>query len=276
MKLWVLLLTLAAVACAQEYRATLLGIVTDSSGAAIADARIEAINVETGVATAAVTGNEGSYLIPFLTPGKYSVRVEHPGFKSLQRGPIELRVNDRARLDLPLEVGQISDRVTVTAEAELLEVSSASRGQVVENRKITDLPLNSKNPFTLMNLASGVQYTGSMLYFRPFDNGAIADFSINGGRSGANEFQIDGVSDNANTGRSNLAYVPPVEATQEFKIQTNTYDSQYGRTGGGVISLHQARDQHLPWRGLRIYAAHQPGSRTSTPTTPADSRAPTG
>ena len=76
-----------------------------------------------------------------------------------------------------------------------------------------------------------------MLYTRPFDNGAIADFSINGGRDGINEYQIDGVSNNANTGRSNLAYAPPAEATQEFKIQTNIYDAQYGRTGGGVINV---------------------------------------
>jgi len=165
--------------------------------------------------------------------------------------------------------------VTVTAEAPLLETSTGNRGQVIENRKITDLPLNSKNPFTLMNLSAGVQYTGSLLYFRPFDNGAIADFSINGGRAGVNEFQIDGVPDNANTGRSNLAYVPPVEATQEFKIQTNTYDSQYGRTGGGVISVsikpgtnrfHGAVYEYLRRTGLEANqfannASNQPRAR---------------
>lgn len=236
MKLTILLLA-AVSGFAQEYRATLLGSVSDPTGAAVAGAAVTATHLETRVATATRTQNDGGYLIPFLPPGKYTLRVEQSGFKTLERGPIELRVNDRARVDVALEIGQISDRVTVVAEAPLLEVSSSNRGQVVENRKITDLPLNSRNPFTLMNLAAGVQYTGSMLYFRPFDNGAIADFSINGGRSGVNEFQIDGVSDNANTGRSNLAYVPPVEATQEFKIQTNTYDAQYGRTGGGVISL---------------------------------------
>ncbi len=222
---------------AQEYRATLLGTVTDSSGAAVPNARVIVTNMETQVAAASVSNNDGAYLIPFLQPGAYRLRVEGAGFKTLERGPVELRVNDRLRLDAPLEVGQMADTITVTAEAPLLETSTSNRGQVIENRKITDLPLNSRNPFTLMNLAAGVQYTGSMLYFRPFDNGAIADFSINGGRTGINEFQIDGVSNNANTGRNNLAYVPPVEATQEFKIQTNTYDAQYGRTGGGVISL---------------------------------------
>ncbi len=228
---------LAAACFSQEYRATLLGTLTDPTGAAVPGVTVVASNLETGVSTSTTTNSEGSYLVPFLQPGTYRVRAEQQGFKAFERSPIELRVSDRLRVDIRLEVGQVSDSVTVTAEAPLLEVSSSNRGQVVENRVISELPLNSKNPFTLMNLATGVQYTGSLLYFRPFDNGAIADFSINGGRSGVNEYQIDGVSNNANTGRSNLAYVPPVEATQEFKIQTNTYDSQYGRTGGGIISV---------------------------------------
>ncbi len=224
----------AALASAQEYRATLVGVVTDQTGAAVPNAALTATNVATGVATASRTNTDGSFVIPFLLPGAYRLQVEQPGFKTFERSPIELRVNDRTRVDVTLEIGQIADRVTVTAEAELLEVSTSNRGQVIENRKITDLPLNSKNPFTLMNLAAGVQYMGSLLYFRPFDNGAISDFSINGGRPRMNEYQIDGVSDNM---RSGLAYVPPVEATQEFKIQTNTYDAQYGRTGGGVVSV---------------------------------------
>ena len=92
-----------------------------------------------------------------------------------------------------------------------------------------------------MGLASGVQNTGALTFFRPFDNGSINDFSINGGRSSTNEFQIDGMTDTVMGGRSqsrsDLGYVPPAEATQEFKIQTNTYDAQYGRTGGGIVSL---------------------------------------
>ncbi len=234
---WILGMVFSAALCAQEYRASLIGTVTDPTGAAVPHAAVQAINNETGVVVSSVTNSEGVYSIPFLQPGNYRVEVEHPGFKTLERGPIELQVNDRTRIDLVLQVGQISDRVTVVAEAPLLEVSNADRGQVLESRKITDLPLDGHNPFTLMNLAVGVQYTGDLTFSRPFDNGAIADFSISGGRSGVNEYQIDGVSNNANTGRNNLAYVPPGEATQEFKVQTNTYDAQYGRTGGGIISV---------------------------------------
>jgi hypothetical protein len=137
-------------------------------------------NIATGVASTPKTNAEGSYVIPFLLTGTYSVRVERAGFKTFERRPIELRVSDRTRVDFALEVGQLAERVTVTAEAELLETSTSNRGQVIESKIISDFPLNSRNPFTLMNLAPGVQYTGSMLYFRPFDQTAIDDFSING------------------------------------------------------------------------------------------------
>jgi hypothetical protein len=233
----VLLVSLCALVWCQEYRATLLGVVTDSTQAGVAGARVTAINMDTQVESKAVSGRGGTYVIPLLPPGRYLLRVEQDGFKTFERSPVDLRVNDRLRLDASLELGQIESRVTVTAEAPLVEAATASRGQVIENLKVRDLPLSGRNPFTLTGLAAGVQYTGSMTASRPFDNGAIANFSINGGRSGVNEYQIDGIPDNANYTRLDIAYVPSVEATQEFKIQTNTYDAQYGRTSGGIVSL---------------------------------------
>ena len=114
---------------AQEYRANLLGVVSDTTGSSIPGATIRVTNIETGVATSSVTNSDGSFLVPFLNPGRYSLLVEMSGFKSFERSPIELRVNDRTRVDVLLEVGQLTDRVTVVAEAPLLEVSTASRGQ---------------------------------------------------------------------------------------------------------------------------------------------------
>src|SRR2546425_13070462 len=109
---------------AQEYRANLLGIVTDSSGAAVAEASVKATNIETGVVSASKTNHDGTYLIPFLLPGRYSLAVEQTGFKAFERSPIELRVNDRSRVDVVLEVSQISYSVTVVAENPLPEISS--------------------------------------------------------------------------------------------------------------------------------------------------------
>ena len=233
-----MVLSLAAgLLIAQEYRATLVGTVTDPSGSSVPNAAVTATNMQTAVAVASQTSADGNFVIPFLAPGNYSLRVEAPGFKTSERSPIELRINDRTRMDVKLEIGQSAERVTVVGEAPLLETASSSRGQVIQQRAVQDMPLNSRNPFTLMNLAVGVQYTDSMLYFRPFDNGAIGYFSINGGRNGVNEFQIDGAPNDASNTGSQLAYVPPVEATQEFKVQTNIYDAQYGRTSGGVVSV---------------------------------------
>ncbi len=230
-------LLFANLASAQEYRATVLGTVSDPHGAKVPQAAIIITNVESGVVSKTAANESGSYQISFLIPGNYVLEVTHPGFKSYKRGPIELRINDRTKLDVAMEVGRMNEQVTVTAEAALLEETTGGGSQVVGADQIVALPLDGHNPFSLMNLGAGVTYTGSMLYSRPFDNGAIADFSINGGQSGTNEYQIDGVSNNANTGRSNLAYVPPAESTQEFRVQSNIYDAQYGRTGGGVINL---------------------------------------
>ena len=238
MRSLVFLLAAVVALAAQEYRATLLGLVSDPSGAAVAGARVAVTNLASGLAVRSESNQTGNYVAPFLLPGSYRLEVEKAGFKTFERSPLELRVNDRLRLDVRLEIGEVSERVTITAEAPLLETSTSSRGQVIESRQITDLPIGGKNPFMLMGLAAGVQFAGSLQFARPFDVGSSSDVSINGGRRGVNEFQIDGISDNVGIGaRPTVAYVPPVEATQEFKVQTNTYDAQYGRTGGGIISV---------------------------------------
>ena len=142
----VVFLMCAAFASAQEYRATLLGTVTDQSGAVVPGTRLIVTNIETGVSVESATNDQGRYVVPYLLPGRYKLRVEQAGFKAFERGPFELRINDRLELDVVLQVGQVSDQVTVTAEAPLLETSSSSRGQVIENRAITSLPLNGHNP----------------------------------------------------------------------------------------------------------------------------------
>jgi hypothetical protein len=232
---------IAASLAAQEYRATLVGNVSDQTGAAVAGATVSVANMQTGVEASTKTNQEGGFVAPFLVPGKYEVTVQAAGFKLFVRSPIELRVNDRTRVDVRLELGQATEKVTVIAEAPLIEAGNSNRGQVVDAGTINSLPMNAHDPFTLIGLATGVQNTGSLTFFRPFDNGSINDYSINGGRSSTNEFQIDGVTDVVMGGRSqsrsDLGYVPPAEATQEVKIQTNTYDAQYGRTGGGIVSL---------------------------------------
>lgn len=242
----VLALVLPLSSSAQEFRATLTGHVSDPAGAVISGATVRVANTQTGQETVATTTEDGNYNVPSLLPGLYKVTVEASGFKSSVTENLELHVNDTATLDVTLEVGAIGDVVTVNAEdAPLLERDTATRGQVIENRRIVELPLNGRNPIMLATLSPGVQFNGNPQFTRPFDNGDNAQFSINGGIQRHNEFLLDGAPNNAVTdfqadrlrSSNNIAYVPPVDGTQEFKVQTNSYDASFGRTGGGVINV---------------------------------------
>ncbi|MBL8188816.1 MAG: TonB-dependent receptor [Acidobacteria bacterium] len=233
--LWLCLLS--ALAVAQEFRATVTGRVLDQNKAAVPNATVTVRNQATNEAVTATTSSEGNYSIPFLRPGIYTITVEAPGFKKFVRDKQELQVSQTATIDVNLEVGATSETVTITAEVALLEETKADRGNVIENRRIVELPLNARNPFMLATLTPGITYNGPAIYQRPFDNGAIADWSINGGLNRSNEFLLDGAPNNSIQGGNNIAYVPPVDAVGEFKIITNSYDAQYGRTAGGVVNV---------------------------------------
>lgn len=237
MQLFVLFALLSACAFAQEFRATLTGRVTDPSSAAIPNAAVAVRNLETNESAAAFTDSQGSYTVPLLRPGTYSVSVQLQGFKTYSRSGIVLNVGQTATINISLEMGNVSEQVTVTGEIPLLETAKSDRGAVIDNEQVREFPLNARNPFMLSMLVAGVNFNGNQIYQRPFDNGAIADWSINGSQNRNNEFLLDGAPNNAQGGGNNIALVPPVDSVQEFKIQTNSYDAQYGRTGGGIINV---------------------------------------
>ncbi len=229
-------MALAATGTAQEFRATVRGQVADASGGRLPGATVSVQNTETNELATAVTNDEGTYTIPFLRPGPYTLTVELEGFQKYVRSGLVLEVGQVAALNVTLGVGAQTEEVTVTAQA-VLESGNANRGDVIDNRRIAELPLQSRSPIALATLVAGVNYNAQAVYLRPFDNGALADFSMNGGANRNNEFLLDGAPNNANQGGNNIAYVPPAEAVQEFKIATNTYDAQYGRTAGGVVNM---------------------------------------
>jgi hypothetical protein len=231
------LLAFAGVLPAQEFRATVTGHVTDQTGAAVPSVAVQVKNVDTNEVAAGATDSGGNYTVPFLRPGNYTINVEAAGFKKYTREGLTLQVSQTAAIDIKLEVGQVTESVTVTAETPLLETSKADRGQVIDNRGVSEFPLNARNPFMLSMLVAGVNYNGNLIYQRPFDNGAIADWNINGGWNRNNEFLLDGAPNNDLQGGNNIALVPPVDSVQEFKIQTNSYDAQYGKTAGGIINV---------------------------------------
>ncbi len=192
-QMWLVVLFAAATSlCAQEFRASITGRVSDPTGAGVADAKVTATHVSTNEEVRGVTAAEGNYTVPFLKPGDYTVLVEATGFKRVVRENIQLFVNDKATLDFTLQVGDVAESVTVTDVAPLLDEATASRGGVIENRRITELPLNGRNPFMLAGLTTGVQFAGNPIFTRPFDNGDNIAWSINGGLRQTNEFLLDG------------------------------------------------------------------------------------
>jgi len=231
-----LILATAGSAFAQEFRATIKGTVVDTSQAALPGATVTVQNQDTNEVASATTNNEGAYTIPFLRPGTYTLTVELAGFQKNTRSNLVLQVGQTADINVQLGVG-LTETVNVVSETPLLETSKADRGTVIDSARIAELPLQSRSPMALAVLVAGVNYNAQAIYLRPFDNGALADWSMNGGQNRNNEFLLDGAPNNANQGGNNIAYVPPAEAVQEMKIQTNSYDAQYGRTAGGVVNM---------------------------------------
>src|SRR5687768_5805872 len=232
-----LLLATAGGVMAQEFRATIKGQIVDSSQASLPGATVSALNQETGEIASAVTNAEGSYAIPFLRPGPYTLTVEMSGFQKYTRKDMTLQVGQTAEINVTMPVAGLTEQVTVVSESPLLETSRADRGTVIDSARIAEIPLQSRSPMALIPLVAGVNYNAQAIYLRPFDNGALAAWSMNGGQSSNNEFLLDGAPNNANQGGNNIAYVPPAAAVQEMKISTNSYDAQYGRTAGGVVNV---------------------------------------
>ncbi|MBI3681763.1 MAG: TonB-dependent receptor [Acidobacteria bacterium] len=219
---------------AQDTRGQIFGSVQDSSGAAVAGALVRCANANTGVEVSAITNDRGEYILPLLLPGVYRVTIEHSGFKRFVKDAIEMRVSERIPVDVTLELGQVSETVQVQASAMLLETASASMGQVIDNRRITELPLKDGNPIMLANLAPGVLNLSTGGWSRPFDVNSPSSIAVDGSRTGSTEFTIDGAP---NTQRTSVAYIPPSDIVQEFRIQTAAFDASQGFASGAGINV---------------------------------------
>jgi Carboxypeptidase regulatory-like domain/TonB dependent receptor-like, beta-barrel len=218
----------------QDFRGSISGTITDSSGGHLPGVTVTATNVATNVETTTTTNSVGVYSILYLTPSAYTVTVELPGFKKVVREGIDLRVGDRLSLDFALEVGKVEETVSVRAESPLLELQSASAGQVIDEKRIALLPLSDGNPFVLSRLVPGVAYTGELTFSRPFDNGGTSAINADGS-TGGNEFTLDGSPNTANGRR--VAFVPPAGAVQEFKVETANFDAADGHTAGANVNV---------------------------------------
>jgi hypothetical protein len=244
-QVWVWALTACLPLFAQEFRAGISGIVKDSQGASMPKVPVEATNISTNSISRTTTNDAGEYAFPVLPIGTYRVTAEAPGFKKAVRNNLELRVGDQVQQDFTMEVGVVTEQVTVSAGTELLQTVVTDKGQVVSEENVHDLPSQARNPFLLGIVATGVQFdigaNALSRSARPFDagNNVAESMSINGGVTGASDLLLDGVPNTGTEGSSaaNMGFVPTPEATQEFKIQSSNYDAQYGRTSGGTMTV---------------------------------------
>jgi hypothetical protein len=191
-----------------------------------------------GTTISIVTNEVGFFQAPYLIPGVYVVNAELQGFRKAAR-EVEVRIADRLEVDLSLAAGETVESITVTADTPLLETTNASLGNVVDTRRIQQLPTPHGDPYALIGLASGVTYTGSARLDRPFEPTHIVGYAVDGTRGNRSDLTIDGVPSTAtaNAGEVIASYVPPADIVQEFKVQTATFDASTGNTEGGVTNL---------------------------------------
>jgi hypothetical protein len=219
---------------AQQERASITGQVTDPSGGAVPRARVTIRNGATGATFAVSTDAAGFYSDPQVAPGMYTISVTAAGFATLVRQPdVEVRVNDRLRIDLALQVGEVSQTVAVHGSAPLLQTEDATEGQVIDHKRVTDLPLNGRNWLQLATLAPGtVSYPGVVDGANP--QAVISSYG--GNRTAQTNYLIDGADNNIFINSGTAAAYPPVDSLQEFKVQTNDYSADTGRLAGAVIN----------------------------------------
>ena len=232
-------LLFVAAACGQTTTAQLAGQVSDSSGAVIPGAAVAVTNMDTGIARNTTSNELGTFTVPMLQPGRYSLTVQQEGFKSATRPDIVLQVNQVARVDMVMEVGALSEAIEVVSSAPLLAQQTSSLGQVIDNTKIINMPLNGRSPFRLVLLTPGVTSTAAAS--GQFGDVSVntnqdTDFSINGGQGHNAEVQIDGVPATAGIFNS-ITTIPSVDSTQEFKVESNNLSAEWGRFSGGVVNV---------------------------------------
>jgi hypothetical protein len=235
---WVMFL-LAGLCCsvyahAQNERGTILGTVTDSTGAVVSHAKVKVTNADTGIVTSMATNNEGLYLAPNLIPGHYSVTVEQPGFRKFVASDLVLLVDQKLRVDGHLAPGDVNAEVTVTSTTQMVNTDSNTFGQVVENRQVVDLPLVSRNFQQLAVLSPAtVVFSSGWGGEQANQNPLTTSLNIGGARGASNVYTLDGV-DNNDPSFQIPTITPSIDAIQEFKLLNKGYSAEYGGGSGQV------------------------------------------
>ena len=231
-----LLMLTAALLFSQAVNGSLLGTVTDSSGATVPQAKVTITETKTGLSRSMDTNDSGNYSFPTLDPGTYRVSVEHAGFRTAVKEGVDLLVNTTIRADLTLQPGQVSESVTVTAETAILQTDRADTGRKIETAQLAALPMGySRNFQSMLNLVPGTTRA-----FQPhsefFNSQGSLTTQVNGVAREGNNVQFEGVDNNHRTGLLTVL-IPPLEALQTVDVSTSNYEAELGRAGGAVTNI---------------------------------------
>jgi hypothetical protein len=230
-------LLLSAITVLAQATATIVGVVTDVGGKVIPNASVTVTQQETGLTRQVTTNDRGFYVAPSLPVGLYTVTVEVKGFKRKSATGITLQVGEEPRIDIALEVGEVSETVTITSQSPVLQTESASVGQVIDNRYTTQIPLNGRDFSQLILLMPGATTRpGGFELSTGATTGSLGSGVAIGGRDAHNNFMLDGASNNARQ-FGNVAIRPSIDVVQEFKVQANSYSAELGQAAFGQINL---------------------------------------
>jgi len=246
-----------ASASAQTYQGALRGAVRDPQGV-VPGAEVILINEDTNAERSAVTNESGEYAFSSVLPGPYTVRVSLPGFKTDERKGFRIGTQQSAMLDFTLEVGGISEQITVTGDAPLIERSSATQGAMLDKETLQSLPIFGRNTFFAAISTPGVIQTGDPQFVRYQDQSGSSQLSVGGGPRRGNGYLIEGVSITDLTNRPTIA--PSMEAVEELKVQTKTYEADMGHAAGGVFNTTARSGSNL-WHGSALLVS-KPGATT--------------
>ena len=216
----------------QEFRGTIAGNITDQNGAAVPGVSVTVQNTETNVSATATTNDDGAYTFPLLLPGTYKVTATAANFKTAVQENLQVTVGNRLAVDIQLQIGSTTE-VSIVADSEVVERGSVTTGTLVTTRQIEELPLAEGAPYVLATQAPGINYTGDPNFTGPTANGNLAAFRSNG--AAGNQINLDGSPNLAYSGQ--VAFTPPSDAVQEFKVQTNAFDAQNGFTAGSTVNV---------------------------------------
>ncbi len=218
----------------QGFQGGLRGAVRDPGGALIPGVEVSLINEGTNVARNTVSNEVGEFVFSFVAPGTYTLRAALAGFKTFERGGINIGTQQFITIDISLEVGARTEEVKVVADAPLVETSTASTGGALPSLLLEQLPNTGRNPFMMALTIPNVVHTGNPFYVRMQDQTNSSLLSLGGGPIRGNNYLLDGVP--ITDLRNRAIFVPNIDAVEEIKVQVNTYDAEMGRTGGGVFN----------------------------------------